>query len=72
MPTGLKGKSLSVLLQAPSASLPATFLFHSFSLGALCLPFSAAAGTYTDEFLARGLELKMKQVEAREILDQSR
>lgn len=70
--TGLKGKSLSVLLQAPSASLPATFLFHSFSLGALCLPFSAAAGTYTDEFLARGLELKMKQVEAREILDQSR
>lgn len=37
--TGLKGKSLSVLLQAPSSSLPATFLFHSFSLGALCLPF---------------------------------
>lgn len=39
VPTGLKGKSLSVLLQAPSSSLPATFLFHSFSIGALCLPF---------------------------------
>lgn len=46
--------------------------FIPFPLVPFVFPFSAAAGTYTDEFLAPGLELKIKPVEAREILDQSR